>query len=144
MLYKQELEDARTLYQSNKSKTLVDIYAFETGIAQQAAAVIQADNDIRLAVRKLKVLINESDLSMGNEIDPVPTTIPDMNRYTFDTNHIENMALTHRLELLQSEYEIASDTLQIKMGENQLLPKIDLQAGYQRNGYNINSYSSAT
>jgi outer membrane protein TolC len=143
-LYNQELEDARTLYETNKSKTLVDLYAFETDLAQQAAAVIQADNGVRLAIRKLKVLINESDLSLGDEIEPVPTTLPDMNRYTFDTQHIENMALTHRLELLQSEFEIASDVLQIKMGENQLLPELNLQVGYQWYGFDDESYSGAT
>ena len=143
-LYEKELKEANQLYIANKSKTLVDIYAFESGIASQAAAVIQADNKVRLAIRSLKVFINEPDLTVGNTIEPYPSTIPDMNRYTFDAGSLVTLAIDHRIELLESELQLASDALQIKVDENQLLPSIDLSASYSWNGFDDNNFSSAT
>jgi outer membrane protein len=143
-LYEKELKEAKKLYNANKSKTLVDIYAFESGTASQAAAVIQADNKVRLAIRALKVFINEPDLTVGNTIEPYPTTIPDMNRYTFDAGPLVALAIEHRIELLESELQLASDALQIKVNKNQLLPSIDLLASYSWNGFDRNDLSSAT
>ena len=143
-LYEKELKEANKLYNANKSKTLVDIYAFESGIAAQAAAVIQADNKVRLAIRALKVFINEPDLTVGNIMEPYPATIPDMNRYTFDAESLIALAINHRKELLESELQIASDALQIKVNENQLLPSVDFSASYSLNGFDDNNFSGAT
>ena len=143
-LYEKELKEATELYNTNHSKTLVDIYSFEVGLATQAAAVIKADNRVRLAIRSLKVLIHEPNLKVGDTIEPYPTTKPDMNRYTFDTDHLVAMGLDHRMELLESEFQLAADALQIKMDENQLLPELDLQAGYTWNGFDRNNFSGAT
>lgn len=143
-LYEKELKEARQLYSTNNSKTLVDIYSFEVGLAIQAAAVIKADNTLRLSIRNLKTLLCETELSIDDTIEPYPVTKPDMNRYTFDKEHLIAMGLKHRMELLESEFQLASDVLQIKINENQLLPELNFQGGYTWNGFDRNNLSGAT
>ena len=143
-LYEKELKEATELYNTNNSKTLVDIYSFEVGLAGSAAAVIKADNNVRLAIRNLKMLLNDPELSVGDTIEPFPITEPDMNQYEFDNNHLVQMGLAHRMELLESEFQIASDALQIKINENQLLPELDLIASYTWNGFDPNQMSNAS
>ena len=142
-LYRKELSDTLKLEQ-NGVRTMADVYGFETGLATQVSQVVQADNDLRRAIRELKVLMHDPSLSLDYTVGIEPVTKPSLVRYRFDPEAMVKMALENRMELMEMELRIASDALGIRLAENQTLPQLDLNLSSNWNGFSSTGYANAT
>jgi outer membrane protein len=142
-LYRKELSDTEKLEQ-NGVRTMADVYGFQTGLAMQVGQVVRADNDLRQAIRELKVLMHAPSLSLDDTVGVEPTTKPLLVNYRFDPQALVRDALKNRMELLEMEFQLASDALNIQMAKNQTLPQVDVNLSGVWNGFSPTSYGNAT
>lgn len=122
---------------------MADVYGFEAGLATQVSRVVQADSDLRQAVRELKVLMNDPEVSLDDGMGIEPTTSPSLEHFEFDTVALVRAAMNNRMELLESELQLAADSLGIRMAENQALPQLDIILANTWNGFSPTSYGNA-
>jgi outer membrane protein len=142
-LYQKELRDAQKLERSGV-RTMADVYGFEAGLALQVGQVVQANNNLRQAIRELKVLMHDPSLSLDYTIGVEPTTKPSLVHYQFDADSMLRAALQNRMDLLESELQLAADALNIRLAKNQTLPQLDLTLSNTWNGFSFTGYGNAT
>ena len=142
-LYRKELSDTQKLAQAGV-RTVADVYGFETGLAMQVSLVLQADHDLRQAIRELKVLMHDPSLSLNDTDGVEPTTKPVLIQYQFNPQAIVQAAVKNRMEMLEIELQLAADALNIRLAENQTLPQLDVNLAVIWNGFSPSGYSNAT
>jgi outer membrane protein len=142
-LYRKELNDTQKLEKSGV-RTMADVYGFETGLAMQVSLVLQANNDLRQAIRELKVLMHDPSLSLDDTVGVEPSTKPLLVHYQFDPQTIVQAALKNRMELLEMELQLAADALNIRLAKNQALPQLDVDLSIIWNGFSPTGYGNAT
>jgi outer membrane protein len=112
----------------------VEVVRAESGVADQAEAVIIAENSLRDRQRELKRILNAPGLGPESptliEVSSQPAVLP----WRFETPTVLTLALQQRMELLQSELQILQDTISIERARNDLLPLLTLQYTYGING----------
>ena len=91
----------------------VDIVRAESGVADQVEQIILAENDVRQRTRDLKRILNRPDLGMETLTQIIPATPPNSVEYNLDPSRLVAAALSQRMELLDIELQILSDTASV-------------------------------
>jgi outer membrane protein TolC len=112
----------------------VEIIRAESGVADTVQAIITAENNVRDRQRDLKRIINRDDLQMETPTVVVPATIPDATPYKIDPEEMVRRSLDQRMELLESELQIAADSANVAAAKNATLPVVSFQYTYGING----------
>jgi outer membrane protein TolC len=112
----------------------VEITRAESGAAGRLEAIILADNAVRDAERDLKRILNDPDLPMESPTIIATATTPQPLAYKLDSARLAELAMQHRMELLELELEIAAETSNIAFARNDMLPLVSLQYTYNING----------
>ena len=116
------------------SGTEVDVIRAQSGVADRVEQIIQAQNDVSLQERAIKVLLNIPGLDADTPTHIEPGSPPDPVRYAFDPDRLSTAALNNRMDLLEVELNLARDAANIAFAENQALPLLALQYTYGING----------
>jgi outer membrane protein TolC len=112
----------------------VDIIRAESGVADTIETVIIADNQLRDRQRELKRILNAPGLEIDTSIAIVPTSDPTPLRYTVEATRLADAAVENRMEMLEAELAIASQTANIRAARNATLPLVSLDYTYNMNG----------
>jgi outer membrane protein len=108
----------------------VEIIRAEAGVARQLAAIITAENNLRMSQRDFKKTINKRGLDIETPTNMIPATEADPIYYTFDTQKLVDQAYENRYELLDTELRIAESISTIDFQNNQMLPDVALNYIY--------------
>jgi outer membrane protein TolC len=112
----------------------VEITRAESGVSDTVEQIILADNNLRQQQRDLKRILNRDDLNMRTPTAVIPSTVPNASAYRIEPDQLVRESLRNRMDLLQTELQIASDTANVEAARNATLPLLALQYTYGING----------
>ncbi|MEO1007198.1 MAG: TolC family protein [Planctomycetota bacterium] len=128
-----QLERAERLLNAG-SVSEIEVLRAESGVADQAEAIIRAENTAATRERELKRLLNIPGLDVESETAVALESTPDPALYDFDPDAMLTTAMATRMELLEAELQLSQDLVRIDLAENQSLPQLNLDALYRING----------
>ena len=111
-------------------------------VENRRADVLQSQRNVRAASDQLKVLMNDSELSIGSEVLLLPLDRP--IEEVISTSVLESMtlALERRPEIARALLSIDDTSIRRRVAENARLPRLDMAAQLQVNAL-AGSYSAA-
>ena len=141
------LEEAEELLDLNRRRlevevgTRLDVISAEANVATQKASIIAALNTLRDLQDILLDSINAPEFrggssvaSMLRDFEVIPTTAINPTQFDPELESVVQEALAGRLELAQSDLQIASSEDLLKVRENDLLPTLDLTGSFSQPG----------
>ena len=87
-------------------------------------------------------IMNRPDLPMEGTTVVVPGTEPRELYFRVDVPRLADQAVVGRMELLDTELEIARQTLAVGLARNEMLPLVALEYTYNINGLGSNLHDS--
>lgn len=111
-------------------------------VSQRRAAVIQADFDLRRAMRAVKVLVNRPDVPLDAGVVVQPSSKVDTRGLVLDRARLAEVALENRSELLRADLALRQDEVRLAMARRALLPRLDLQGSIGGLGIEENATDS--
>ena len=138
------LESAEDLLRKNRIQVKVgtlapiEVLVAEDGVAKKIDEIIEAENEIKNKEDELKKIMNLRNDSILSDVAIIPLdkasfTIMDV---TFDESI--RIALANRPELFKQGLEIENARIKVKQKRNELLPKLDFEAGIRYSGLAAN------
>lgn len=112
----------------------VEIIRAESGVADRVEAIILAENQVRDRQRDLKRMLNTPDLPMDGPTIVIPGSQPVRLFYKVNPRQLVRIAMKQRMELLDTELQIAAETAHVRFARNEMLPLVSLQYQYRVNG----------
>jgi outer membrane protein TolC len=112
----------------------VEIVRAQSGVADRVEAIIVADNAVRDAERDLKRQLNDPDIGMQSATTVIPATEPIPLYFKVDPDRLVARSMNQRMELLESELQIALDTANVRVARHEMLPVLTLNYTYNING----------
>ncbi len=106
----------------------------EAGLAQRLETIIVAQNNILQAQREFKRILNLPGLTVDTTTIVQLSTEPDPVEYLFNRDELVQKALSLRMEMLQTELQLAADAATIGLEKNRALPLLSLDYTYRING----------
>ncbi|MEM1329031.1 MAG: TolC family protein [Planctomycetota bacterium] len=104
--------------------------------------VLRAQTSLRDASRRLQVLINDPDLTVGSEVVLIPSDDAQDEPFEFSLFDLITTAVSRRPEIEQSVLSIDDTSIREQVAENGLLPSLDLRTQIQLNALD-DDYSGA-
>lgn len=101
---------------------------------QRRAEVIRNQNQLRQASDRLKILINDNDLSISGETLILPSNSPVDAPVNFSVVDAVTAALRNRPEMQSALLAINDATIRQRVADNQRLPELNLNATIRYNG----------
>ncbi len=142
------LERAEDLLRKNKIQVEVgtlapiELLVAEEGVARQVEGVVVAENDIKDREDDLKQIMNLRNDSILSDAAIIP-----LDKASFEIKDVSldgsiKIAFANRPELFEKGLDIENDRITVKQTRNQLLPKLDFEAGIRYSGLS-NTYGNA-
>lgn len=144
-----ELRDAQTDMESIGRKVEagvlknIDNLRARNAAASKLPGIIAAENQLLEEQRRLKRLMNRSDVPVESPTILETATPPAPVPYAFDREELVRIALDTRMEMLRLELQLAQDFSSIEYEKNQALPSFVLDYRYSIQGLG-RSLSQAT
>jgi outer membrane protein TolC len=129
----QQLDRARVLVEA-ETVASVEIDRAQAGVADRVEAIITTQNLVLETERDLKRIINEAGLDMQSQTAIIPATPPTPQYFNINPQRLVQRAMEGRMELLESELNIAQAAADIRVARNGMLPLVTLQYNYTING----------
>ena len=136
---KKALELAEELYRDNKKRVEVGALApldekqAESQMAATRAALIAAQNNVKVRENTLKSLITDRFASMEG-VRLVPSEALKALPHTFSLQDSWSKALSMRPDLLQARERLERQHITLKYRKNQLFPELDIVGSYGQRG----------
>ncbi len=130
---KKQLEGARRRVDAGVAAS-IEIVRAEAGVAESREKVIRSEMNINLCQRALKRLINRDDLPIDSPTRLIPVTEPALVKYALSRREMADKAVENRMEMVEVELELASDTIRTNAQRNQALPLFTLDFDYAFGG----------
>jgi outer membrane protein TolC len=108
----------------------VEVIRAESGVADQISAVINAENDLRDRQREIKRIINKPGVGPETPTILVPSSPPNALPYKLDPAGVLAVAYKQRMELLELELQLLTDTININTARNGMLPLVTFSYTY--------------
>lgn len=118
--------------------TPAQIYDARSQVETRRANILVAQNTLRDASERLKLLINDPDLPVGSEILLVPADQPIDAPIEFSLLDALNRAVRHRPEVQQAIISIDDTSIRQIVADNQRLPQLDLRMQTRLGGLDNN------
>ncbi|HWB52693.1 MAG TPA: TolC family protein, partial [Tepidisphaeraceae bacterium] len=119
-----------------------EVVRAESGVADRVSDVITADDALVAAERNLKLIMNRPDLPMAGPTVLIPLTPPRELFYRVDIPRLADQAVRDRMEMLDTELQIAQETLTVGFEKNDMLPLVNLQYTYDIAGLGPTSHDA--
>jgi outer membrane protein len=116
------------------SAARIEIVRAESGLAGALDAVISAETAVRDAERILKQIMNRPDLPVNSTTGIVTLTEPNPRGLKLNADTIVTAALKNRMELVESELQLAINDSVLDLARNNTLPQLDLYYRYATAG----------
>jgi outer membrane protein len=137
---RKSLERAEDLLRQNRIQVKVgtlapiDVLEAEEGVARQVEGIVVAENDIKDREDDLKLVMNLSNDSILSDaaIMPLDKASFEIKDVSFDESI--KIALESRPDLFEKGLDIANARITVKQKRNELLPKLDFEAGIRYEG----------
>ncbi|OUU23964.1 MAG: hypothetical protein CBC13_04260 [Planctomycetia bacterium TMED53] len=141
------LQEAQELLDLNRRRlevqlgTRLDVISAEANVATQQSSIIAALNILRDLQDILLDSINAPEFrrsvgapSLLKDVEIIPTSALNPTQFTPEMEAVVEEALVRRLELAQSDLQIASSKDLLRVRENDLLPTLDLTGSFSQPG----------
>ena len=125
-----QLERARRFVEAG-THAPIEILRAEAGLATQLDAIIQAENEVRNRQRELKQVLQQQEFLPDSPIRIRPETEPDPIRYDLDATALVQLAQDNRMELLETELQLAKQVSTVDFLRNQALPVVNMDYRYK-------------
>jgi outer membrane protein len=112
----------------------VDVVRAESGVADSLEGIITAQTNLADRERELKQIINRPDLGLSTPTIVIPVSDPNVLRYELDRKLLIRAGVADRMEMLETEIQIAIDADNIVFARNQMLPVVNLDYQYDISG----------
>jgi outer membrane protein TolC len=112
----------------------VEIVRAQSGVADQVEAIITSENLLRDRERELKQIINSPDYPIGSSVALIPATEPKPMYFELYPEELAAKAMDQRMELLETELQIAQETANVRVARHEMLPVASLDYTYNING----------
>ena len=137
---RKSLERAEDLLRKNKIQVKVgtlapiELLVAEEGVTSQLEGVVVAENDIKNREDDLKEIMNLSNNTLLFDVSIAP-----LDRASFIDRNVSlqksiETALENRPEVFEQGLDIANARIKVMQKKNQLLPKLDFEAGIRYQG----------
>ncbi len=112
----------------------IEVLVAEDGVAKKINDIIETENDIKNREDDLKLIMNLSSHSIFSDAAIIP-----LDKASFKVTDVKldqsiKIALANRPELFKQGLDIANARIKVKQQKNQLLPKLDVEAGFRYRG----------
>ena len=124
-----------------RSGSIANVYNFEVSLAASVDSVLESERRLRLAIRTLKVVMQDPDVSLDGSLALEPATQPRLIDYDFNPKVLVDFALDNRADLLQLEYARIERTIDVMVKDNLVLPEVDVFGGWTFNGFDSTGLS---
>jgi outer membrane protein len=128
-----QLERAKNLVEAGQLPK-IEILRAQAGLAQTLQSIIAAENLTRQRQRELKRALNIPGLDVDTNTKIIITTLPNPVDYQFNSVHLMDAAIENRMDLLELEYRLASNSSSIDYLKNMTLPAVSVDYRYNING----------
>ena len=141
---RKSLERAEDLLKKNKiqvdvgTMAPIELLVAEEGVASQLEGVVVAENDIKDREDELMQVMNLSNNPILSDVSIVPLDIASFQVRDVSINESIKIALEKRPEVFEQGLDIANARIKVKQEKNQLLPKLDFEAGIRYSGLAAN------
>lgn len=125
-LAKQQREGVRRMVPA--LATNVDLLVADSGVLVRENAVIQAETSVRLAERELKRIMQRPDAPVDSRTRLELVTTPNPLGLEFDRPNLARRAVANRMEMLELQLRLLSDSIERDVQRNSILPRLDLTA----------------
>lgn len=112
----------------------VEVLRAESALADRLEAVQQADNAVRQRERELKRILNAPGLDLDSPARLELTTLPGTIFARLDRQRLAAQAVANRMEMLELELQLLSDTATVDAARNGVLPLVALTYQYRVSG----------
>lgn len=112
----------------------VEVLRAESALADRLEAVQVAENAVRQRERELKRILNAPDLDLDSPVRLELTTPPGTLFARLDRQRLAAEAVANRMELLEVELRLLSDSATVDAARNGVLPLVALTYQYRVNG----------
>jgi outer membrane protein TolC len=136
----QGLALAKELQRQNEGKFNVGaaprtaVLEAQTEVARREANLIQAENARTTSRDALRAVINAENVQSSSLLVVEPADTPKVEPYTIDLDRSLSAALQHRPELAAAKLNVEGSGMQLKVAENQLLPRLNAVGALASNG----------
>ncbi len=138
------LESAEDLLKKNRIQAKVgtlapiEVLVAEDGVAKKIDEIIEAENDIKNREDDLKLIMNLRNDSILSDAAIIP-----LDKASFEIKDVSldesiKIALANRPEIFEQGLDIENARITVKQRRNQLLPKLDFEAGIRYQGLSGN------
>jgi outer membrane protein len=121
----------------------IEVIRAQSGIAERLETIIVAQNIVLSQQRELKRILNQPGLELDGRVAIIPASDPAPIEYLLDVPTLAETAVNNRMEMLETELRLLADAVNIRFLENQLLPRLDLDATYRVQGLDDDLAGSA-
>ena len=128
---------------ANGLTAAVEVNRAEIGVAERRESLITATTTLKIRQRQLKLLLNDTNLTLDSQTLIIPKTKPILLHFEFDRNELIQKALAGRLEILELELKLAADLTKIDYLKNQTLPLFMLDYNYGSLGRDTAAFDGA-
>jgi outer membrane protein len=115
----------------------VEIVRAEAGVAERLGGIITAEAVVRQRERELKRLLNKPGIPIDSPVVLIPATEPNPIHYKPDKQRMIAQATANRMEMLESELQIAQSASSIRFFKNKSLPLLGMSYTYGLNGIGL-------
>ncbi|KAA3604737.1 MAG: TolC family protein [Candidatus Scalindua sp. AMX11] len=142
------LERAKDLLRKNRVQARVgtmapiDVLEAEEGVAKQVEGVIIGENNVGNKEDELKQIMNFRRGSILSDASIIPLDRPPFEIKKVSLDESIQIAMKNRPELFVQGLDIANAKINVKQKRNQLLPKLDFEAGIRYTGLAANKGNS--
>jgi outer membrane protein TolC len=108
--------------------TNVEQLVAESGVQVRRDAAIRSETNVRLAERELKRIMQRPDAPVNSPTQIYLTTEPNPLGLVFDRESLTARAIDNRMEMLQLQLQLLSQSIESGVQRNSILPRLDLTA----------------
>ena len=134
------LESAEDLLRKNRIQVKVgtlapiEVLVAEDGVAKKINDIIETENDIKNREDDLKLIMNLSNHSILSDVAIIPLDKASFKITDVTLDASIKLALANRPELYKQGLDIVNARITVKQRRNELLPKLDAEAGIRYSG----------
>ena len=137
---RKSLERAEDLLKKNKIQVKVgtlapiELLVAEEGVTSQLEGVVIAENDIKDKEDDLKEIMSLSNNALLSDVSIAPLDRASFKNHNVSLQESIEIALENRPEVFEQGLDIENARIKVMQQKNQLLPKLDFEAGIRYQG----------
>ncbi len=113
----------------------VQITRVQALLGTREAQLIRLKNQVKNMEDKLKSIMNDPTLKLGDDIEIIPLDFPTVGSMVIDHLREINFAIKKRAEIHQLKLAVKNADIDLKVARNNVLPKFDIVFQYTIHGF---------